>query len=71
VARTYARLDRLRARGFGGPPMITPEWVDVFLRDWAHSNGKAVRELGCTFRGLRDGLRTTCKWLQAREAEAA
>jgi farnesol dehydrogenase len=71
LARTCARLDCLRARAFGGTPMITPEWVDVFLRDWEHSNAKAVRELGCTFRGLRDGLATTCEWLQARHAEAA
>jgi len=67
VARLFARLELLRARVFGGYPLITPGWMETFLRDWAFSNARARQELGCPFRGLEEGLKATCEWLAARK----
>jgi len=63
LIRRYSHIELWRARLFGSYPLITPGWMATFLTDWAVSNRKAVTELGCTFRGLREGLAATCDWL--------
>jgi farnesol dehydrogenase len=71
AVRLFGRLEELKAKAFGTYPLITPGWVETFLRDWAVSNRKAVEELGCVFRPLREGLAETIAWLGAnREDEA-
>ena len=71
AARLFARAQRLKAALFGSYPVITPGWVESFLRDWPYSNRRAVEELGCTFRPLREGLAQTIAWLRSRAEEAA
>ena len=64
LARLFARIEENKAMLFGGYPLITLGWVETFLRHWAFSNGKAVNELGCRFRGLKQGMELTCDWLK-------
>ncbi len=71
AARLFARAQKLKAKVFGSYPLITPGWVESFLRDWPYSNRRAVEELGCTFRPLREGLEQTIAWLRSRTEEAA
>jgi nucleoside-diphosphate-sugar epimerase len=66
AARLFGHVEALKARAFGSHPLITPGWVETFLRDWAFSNRKAVEELGCTFRPMREGLAETIAWLGLR-----
>jgi nucleoside-diphosphate-sugar epimerase len=68
-AMAYAWLARARARWIGGYPQITPEWVRLFLVDWAFSSAKAQQELGYHFTPLRDAVRLTYEWLLRVRAE--
>jgi nucleoside-diphosphate-sugar epimerase len=63
-AMVYAGFQKLRAQWFGVYPQITPEWVRVFLADWAYSSAKAQRELGYQITPLEDAVRMTYQWLQ-------
>jgi farnesol dehydrogenase len=63
AALTYAWLQKKRARRFGTYPQITPEWVRVFLADWAYSSAKAQQELGYQITPLEEAVRRTYKWL--------
>lgn len=64
LARLIAKLEESKAVLLGRYPLITQGWVETFLRDWAFSNEKAVRELGYRFRGLKQGIKLTCDWLR-------
>jgi len=63
-ARLFAREEELRARLTGRYPLITPGWVETFLRDWTFSSAKASAELGFHSRGLAAGLEDTVRWLR-------
>jgi len=63
AARLYGALERRRARWLGGFPVITPDWVETFLRDWAFSCRKAQQELGYAVTPLPEGIRRTLAWL--------
>jgi nucleoside-diphosphate-sugar epimerase len=63
AALTYAWLQKKRAERFGIYPAITPEWVRVFLSDWAYSSEKAQRELGYQITPLAEAVRRTYEWL--------
>jgi nucleoside-diphosphate-sugar epimerase len=63
TAMTYAWLQQQRALWFGTYPKITPDWVRVFLADWAYSSVKAQRELGYTITPLKEAVRLTYEWL--------
>jgi len=69
LAMAYGRLEGMSARWFGRYPLITPGWVETFLRDWAYSSAKAERELGYTVTPLKEGISLTCEWLHRRRAE--
>ncbi len=60
---TYAWLQQKRAQRFGIHPQITPDWVRVFLTDWAYSSAKAERELGYRITPLEEAVRITYDWL--------
>ena len=60
---TYAWFQKLRAQWFGVYPQITPDWVRVFLTDWAYSSAKAQRELGYEITPLDEAVRRTYEWL--------
>jgi len=63
AALTYAWLQKKRAERFGIYPQITPEWVRVFLTDWAYSSAKAQRELRYQITPLEEAVRRTYEWL--------
>jgi farnesol dehydrogenase len=67
LARLIAKIEENKAELLGRYPLITRGWVETFLRDWAFSNEKAVRELGCRFRGLKQGMQLTCDWLREKK----
>jgi farnesol dehydrogenase len=60
---TYAWFQKIRAHWFGVYPKITPDWVRVFLTDWAYSSAKAQRELGYEITPLEEAVRQTYEWL--------
>ncbi len=63
AAMTFAWFQKLRDQLFGIYPQITPDWVRVFLADWAYSSAKAERELGYRFTPLEESIRRTYEWL--------
>jgi nucleoside-diphosphate-sugar epimerase len=63
AAMTYAWLQKKRAERFGVYPQITPEWVRVFLTDWAYSSAKARCELGYEITPMDEAVRRTYEWL--------
>ncbi|HTQ37928.1 MAG TPA: NAD-dependent epimerase/dehydratase family protein [Pirellulales bacterium] len=70
AAMTYAWLLKQRAQWLGVYPQITPEWVRVFLTDWAYSSAKAQRELGYRITPLEEAVRITYEWLLRVRSEA-
>ncbi len=63
AAMTYAWLHKQRAAWLGIYPQITPDWVRVFLTDWAYSSAKAQRKLGYQITPLKVAVRRTYEWL--------
>jgi nucleoside-diphosphate-sugar epimerase len=63
ASMTYAWLQKKRAAWLGIYPQITPEWVRVFLTDWAYSSAKAQRELGYQITPIEAAVRQTYEWL--------
>lgn len=53
----------LQAKCFGIHPLVTPGWMQTFIRDWAFSNAKAERELGYKVTPFEEAVRQTCQWL--------
>ena len=68
-AMIYAWFEQQRARLFNGYPQITPDWVRVFLADWAFSSAKAERELGYAYMALKPAIKKTYDWLSRVRAE--
>jgi nucleoside-diphosphate-sugar epimerase len=64
VAIAYAWLLKQRAQWLGIYPQITPDWVRLFLADWAYTSAKAQRELGYTITPLKEAVQKTYNWLQ-------
>jgi nucleoside-diphosphate-sugar epimerase len=62
-AMTYAWLLKQRAQIFGAYPQITPDWVRVFLTEWAFSSAKAELELGYRITPMEHAVRQTYEWL--------
>ena len=63
AAVSYAWLHKHRAEWFGMYPQITPDWVRVFLTDWAYSSAKAERQLGYQITPLKVAVPRTYEWL--------
>ncbi len=68
-ALSYAWLQKKRAEWFGVYPQITPDWVRVFLTDWAYTSAKAERELGYRITPIEEAVRRTYQWLLRVRAE--
>lgn len=64
LAMGFAWFEGLRAKLSGHYPLITPEWLQLFVADWACSTEKAEREIGYRVTPLREALAKTIKWLQ-------
>jgi farnesol dehydrogenase len=63
ASMTYAWLHKQRAAWLGIYPQITPDWVRVFLTEWAYSSEKAQRHLGYQITPLNVAVRRTYEWL--------
>lgn len=60
----FARLQLFMANNFGTRPIITPELVRKFSKQWNFSSEKAKRELGYSPRSLEDGIKDTLEWMK-------
>ncbi len=69
AAMTYAWLLKKCAEWFGTYPQITPDWVRVFLTDWACTSAKAHRELGYHITPIEEAVRRTYEWILQVRAE--
>jgi nucleoside-diphosphate-sugar epimerase len=69
LAVAIGRFEEWKARRSGAQPLLTKEWVNNFLIDWAFSNKKAREELGCRFRSLEEGLSLTAAWLESGQKQ--
>ncbi len=69
AAMMYAWFQQQRAQWFGIYPQITPDWVRVFLTDWAYSSAKAQRELGYQITSMEAAVRRTYEWILRVRAE--
>ncbi|MFW6128634.1 MAG: SDR family oxidoreductase [Candidatus Aminicenantaceae bacterium] len=65
VIHTLAHLMMLFSKLSGKPPVISPQLVKKFNRNWAVSSSKAVNELGYKITPLREGLSQTIAWLKS------
>jgi farnesol dehydrogenase len=45
-------------------PQLTPDLVEIYKHDWAYSSATAEREIGYTWRTLKEGLGSTVAWLK-------
>lgn len=58
-----SRIMVLFSKISGSPPLITPQYVRKYLRDWEVSSEKAEKELGYAITPLDIGLERTIAWL--------
>ncbi len=58
-----SRIMVLFSKISGFPPLITPQYVRKYLRDWEVSSEKAEKELGYAITPLDIGLERTIAWL--------
>ena len=63
ASMAYAWLQEQRAAWLGIYPQITPDWIRVFLADWAYSSAKAQREWGYQITPAEAAMRQTYEWL--------
>lgn len=66
LVRLLARVEEWKADTFNRPPLITPAWVDNYLKDASLTSAKAVDELGYTITPLEEGLEKTIRWLRKK-----
>ncbi len=59
VADMLGAAEELRARVFGGLPLVTRGAVEIFRHDWPLDSGEAARELSYRITPLADGIRRT------------
>jgi farnesol dehydrogenase len=57
VVGAVGRLDELRARLGGGPPLVTSGAVRIFREDWPLDSRASTADLGYAPRGLESGVR--------------
>jgi len=63
LARAVARLEEVRARLFGRPPLLTGGTVEILRRDWPLDSRIAEQELDYRITPLRDGVRSVLEGL--------
>lgn len=64
LAMLISKGEKVRAKYLKGYPLITPEWVKVFLMDWAFSIRKAQVELDYSITPFTLAVQKTIAWLQ-------
>lgn len=71
VAKMSARWEKSLASLFGKTPKHLPSTIEIYKHDWAYSSKKAERELGYTYRSLREGLGRTLDWIDKNRITSA
>jgi dihydroflavonol-4-reductase len=64
VMELVARMDETRARLFGGRVMMPLEGIRILQGKHSVDSAKAVRELGASFRPLRETVSDTVQWFR-------
>ncbi len=64
VGHAVAGVEEMRARLFGGAPMITHGEVDIYRHDWIYSSRRAEEQLGYRRTPFPEALRTTLDWIR-------
>ena len=63
VMMTFAKLQQFLADHLKRQPLITPPFVQKYVRHWPLSSRKAITQLGYQITPLDDGIRQTLDWL--------
>ncbi len=66
VADALGAAEELRARLFGGTPLVTRGAVEIFRHDWSLDSSGAIAALGYTMTPLDDGIRRTIASIPGR-----
>lgn len=64
LIQLVSKLEIIRAKVFRGYPLITPEWVEVFSKNWAFSCAKAEKDLEYRITPFREALSRTIDWIK-------
>jgi nucleoside-diphosphate-sugar epimerase len=64
IALLFSRFEELKANWFNIHPLITPEWVQLFLKDGAYSSARAQLELGYKITPFKEALAETIDWIE-------
>lgn len=64
VMKSTAHVMVFTADLFRVNPMVTPDLIRKYCRDWRVSSAKACRDLGYRITPLKEGVRRTVAWLQ-------
>ena len=60
----FSHFEALKAKWLNIHPLITPEWVQLFLKDGAYSSEKAKLELGYKITPFAEAITKTIDWLE-------
>ncbi len=63
MALAFSRIEDLLANGIGIYPLITPQWVRIFIKDWDFTSRKAEKELGYRITPFGEALQKTLNWI--------
>jgi len=64
AALLFSRFEETKANWFNVHPLITPEWVQLFLKDGAYSSDKAKLELGYKITPFAEAITKTIDWIE-------
>lgn len=64
MVKTFAKAERWKADAFNLRPLITPQWIENYLKDSPLSSAKAKEELNYTITPMAEGLENTIHWLR-------
>ena len=64
MIQLVSNIEVIRAKLFRGYPLITPEWVEVFSKNWAFSCSKAEKEVKYKITPFREALSRTINWIK-------
>ncbi len=63
VLNCFARLELWKAKLSGLSPLITPPFVEKYIKNWSLTSDKARRQLGYQPKTFDQGLRETIEWI--------
>ena len=66
IADLIGTVEEMRARVFGGVPLLTRGAVEIFRHDWSLDSEVAIRELGYSITPLADGISRTIEFIRRR-----